>query len=129
MTQLALDSGCEGDCMREDECLRLGLVIEPLDHTDSHLPMQADGKSTLDIVGKVKCEPYRGKIKLHFEGYVTKNLQSPILCGAPFLARNKIVQELHNRRIVVDSKHYIEETSPFCPNQWPKINISNLSLG
>ena len=128
VTQLALDSGCEGDCMRADECLRLGLSIEPLDHTDTHLPLQADGKSPLNIVGKVKCEPYRGKIALQFEGYVTKNLQSPILCGAPFLSRNKIVQELHNRRIVIDNKNYIEETSPYCPNQWPEVTISNLSL-
>ena len=128
VTQLALDSGCEGDCMREDECNRLGLSIEPLDHTDSHLPMQADGRSPLNIVGKVKCEPYRGKISLKFDGYVTKDLQSPVLCGAPFLSRNKIVQELHNRRIVVDSKYYIEETSPFCPNKWPEISVSNLSL-
>ena len=64
---------------------------------------------------------YRGKISLKFDGYVTKDLQSPILCGAPFLSRNKIVQELQIRRIVVDNKHYIEETSPFCPNQWPDI--------
>ena len=53
VTQLALDSGCEGDCIRKDECLRLGIPIQPLDHTDKHMPTQADGKSPLSIVGKV----------------------------------------------------------------------------
>ena len=37
------------------------------------------------------------------------------------------MQELHNRRIVIDGKFYIKETSPFCPNPIPEINVSNLS--
>ena len=70
----------------------------------------------------------RGKISLRFEGYVTDSLQSPILCGAPFLSRNKVVQELHNRRIIIDGKHYIEESSPFCPNSIPDFNVAKISI-
>ena len=123
-----MDSGCEGACIRLDECKRLGIPIIPLDHTDKLVPTQADGNSPLDILGKVKFHPKRDKITLEFEGYVARNLQSPILCGAPFLVRNKIVQELHNRRIVIDGKYYIEETSEFCPNPVPEVSISSLSL-
>ena len=35
IAQLSLDSGCEGDCIREDECVRLGLPVQPLDKTDT----------------------------------------------------------------------------------------------
>ena len=123
-----MDSGCEGDCIRLDECQRLNIPISPLDNTDNHVPTQADGKSPLQILGKVSFLINRDKITLKFEGYVTKNLQSPILCGAPFLERNKIVQELHNRRIVIEGKYYIEETSQFCPNPVPVVNISSLGI-
>ena len=124
---MSLDSGCEGDCIRLDECQRLNIPILPLDKSDKQIPTQADGKTPLKILGKVKFSPSRDKINLIYEGYVTKDLQSPILCGAPFLERNKIVQELHNRRIVIDNKFYIEETSPFCPNPVPSVGVSQLS--
>ena len=128
VAQLSLDSGCEGDCIRLDECKRLNINIVPLDHTDTQLPTQADGSSPLKIVGKASFSPYRNKISLFFDGYVVVNLQAPILCGAPFLDRNKIVQELHNRRIVVDNKHYFEETSPYCPNPVPTVDTSSITI-
>ena len=128
VAQLSLDSGCEGDCIRVDECKRLGIPIYPLDATDIHVPTQADGKSPLNVLGKVKFQAYRDKISLNFDGYVTDTLQSPILCGAPFLARNKIVQELHNRRIIINGKHYIEESSHFCPNPVPDGKVSSVSI-
>ena len=37
VAQLSLDSGCEGDCIRFDECKRLGIPIYPLDATDMHV--------------------------------------------------------------------------------------------
>ena len=43
VVQLSLDSGCEGDCIRLDECKRLNIQIQPLDHTDTAIPTQADG--------------------------------------------------------------------------------------
>ena len=129
VAQLSLDSGCEGDCIRLDECKRLNLPIRPLDSTDTSVPTQADGQSPLKIIGKVMFHAIRDKVSLKFDGYVTQELQSPILCGAPFLDRNKIVQELHNQRIVIDGKYYIGETSPYCPNPIPAVSVSNLSIG
>ena len=89
VAMLSLDSGCEGDCIHVNECKRLGIPILPLDSTDTQ-PMQADGHSPLDIVGKVKFECTCDKITLYFEGYAVKNIQTSILCGGSFLSRNKI---------------------------------------
>ena len=112
---LSLDSGCEGDCIRLDECYRLNIQIKPLDTSDNQIPTQADGKSSLNIVGKVKFEIERDKLTFKYEGYAAKNLQAAILCGGAFLERNKIVQELSEKRIRVNNKHFILESSPLCP--------------
>ena len=111
--------------MREDECVRLDIPIKPLDHTDTSIPTQADGKSPLNVVGKTSFVATRGKIQFHWEGYVCKKLHSAILCGGSFMERNKVVQELANKRIVVDNKYYIQESSPFCPEPIPDTIISN----
>ena len=95
--QLSLDSGCEGDCIQEKECIRLGITILPLEKDDK-IPTLADGHSKLDIVGKAKFQCHREKIVLIFDGYVVRNLQAKILCGASFLERNRIIQELHNHK-------------------------------
>ena len=122
---LSLDSGCEGDCILESECIRLNIPILPLDSTDT-IPTQADGYSPLQIKGKAKFQCERDKIILYFDGYVTTNMQSRILCGASFLTRNKVVQELHNNKIVIQGKYHIIESSPLCPNPLPSVQISHI---
>ena len=114
--------------MREDECKRLNIEINPLDAKDINIPTQADGDSPLQIVGKAKFQANRGKIDLHFEGYVCRRLQSAILCGGPFMEENKIVQELSNKRIVIDNKYYVMETSPMCPDPLPELVVSHSKL-
>ena len=57
-----------------------------------------------------------------------KNVQSAILCGGAFMERNKVVQELHNKRIVVDGKFFILETPALCPNPIPDLQFSSISL-
>ena len=111
--------------MREDECVRLDIPIQPLDHTDTNVPAQADGKSLLEIVGKAKFSAVRGKATFYWEGYVCKNLHSAILCGGAFMERNKVVQELSKKRIVVDNKYFILETSPLCPDPLPDTYVAN----
>ena len=125
MALLSLDSGCEGDCILESECLRLNIPILPLDSSDT-VPTQADGHSRLQIKGKAKFQCERDKIILYFDGYVTSNLQSRILCGASFLTRNKVVQELHNNKIVIQGKYHIMESSPMCPNPLPTVQVSHI---
>ena len=119
---LTIDSGSEGNCIRLDTCQKLNLKILPLDRDDRSVPTQADGKSLLEIVGQTEFLAVRGKVSLHWTGYVAKTLSAAILCGGPFIEENKIVQELHNKRVVIDSKHYFIEDSPFRPN------IQNIKL-
>ena len=104
VAKLTIDSGSEGDCIREDVCKKLGIKILPLQNNDHRIPTQADGFSPLDIIGYAKFKAIRGKVTLHFEGYVARTLNAGILCGAPFMERNRLVQELHNRRIIIDGK-------------------------
>ena len=59
----------------------------------------------LRFLGKFKFTCTRDKIILHFEGYVARNIQAPILCGGSFLSRNKITQDLYNNKIVIDGKY------------------------
>ena len=110
-----MDSGCEGAVIREDECIRLDIKIKPLDSTDTLTPTQADGKTLLDIVGKAKFIAERDKLTFQWEGYVSKSVQSAILCGGAFMECNEIIQELKERRIKVANKHYIMESHPLCP--------------
>ena len=81
----------------------------------------------LEIVGYAKFKAIRGKVTLFFEGYVAKKLNAEILCGAPFMERNRLVQELHNRRIIIDGKHVFLENSPFCPNLQPEVGVRQVS--
>ena len=125
LATLSLDSGCEGDCIRESECLRLNIPILPLDKTDS-TPTLADGQSELPIVGKAKFTCTRDKVNLTFDGYVCKTLQAPILCGGSFLSRNKITQELHNNKIVVSGKYHFLESSQYSPPVIQSIHVSQI---
>ena len=110
--------------IRESECNRLNIPIQPLDTTDNHIPNQADGTTPMDIVGKATFNAQRGPANFKFMGYVSKNLNEPILCGGPFIEENKIVQELRDKRIVIENKYYIMETLPDCPNQTPQVQVT-----
>ena len=52
-------------------------------------------------------------VSFKWSGFVAKTLNAEILCGGPFIERNKVVQELHNKRIIVDVKYHFMEDSPF----------------
>ena len=45
VAKLTIDSGSEGDCIREDICKKLGIAILPLDKNDHRIPTQPDGLS------------------------------------------------------------------------------------
>ena len=113
---LTIDSGSEGNCIKESICRKLSLPILPLDNDDFSVPTQADGKSPLEIVGQTRFTAVRGNVTFQFTGYVAKKLSANILCGGPFIELNKVVQELHNHRIIVDGKNTFIEDSPFSPD-------------
>jgi hypothetical protein len=123
---LTIDSGCEGNCVLLETCLRLGIEVLPLDPDDRNVPTQADGKSPLEIVGQATFKAVRGKVEFFFVGYVAKQLNADILCGGPFMETNKLVQELHNKRIIIDGKYIFLENSPFCPNPIPNVSVRHV---
>ena len=127
MAVLTIDSGCEGDCIKLGCCHKLGIKVLPLDPDDDKIPTQADGKSPLEIVGQAKFTAIKNNVQFFFEGYVAKELNADILCGAPFMERNKLVQELHNKCVVVDGKHTFLENSPFCPNLIPEVSVRHIT--
>ena len=127
VAKLTIDSGSEGDCIRQDVCTRLAIPVLPLDSNDNKVPTQADGYSPLEIVGQAKFIGIRGKVTFQFIGYVAKTLNADILCGGPFMERNKLVQELHNKRIIIDGKHVFLENSPFCPSPIPEVSVRQVS--
>ena len=122
---LTIDSGAEGNCMRLEMCKKLNLKVRPLDKDDHCTPTQADGKSPLEIVGQCEFYAEKGNAKFHWSGYVAKTLSADILCGGPFIESNRIVQELHNKRIIVDGKYYFQENSSFRPDKPLVSNLSN----
>ena len=121
---LTIDSGSEGNCVSEETCKKLSLPILPLDHDDHSVPTQADGQSPLEIIGQTEFTAVRGNVQMHFTGYVAKKLSASILCGGPFIEENKLVQELHNHRIVIDGKNTFIEDSPFSPDKLSMLNVN-----
>ena len=101
MAVLTIDS----DCVKLDCCHKLGIKVLPLDPDDDKIPTQADGKSPLEIVGQAKFTAMKNNVQFFFEGYVAKELNADILCGAPFMERKKLMQELHNKCVFVDGKY------------------------
>ena len=126
IAKLTIDSGSEGHCIRKDICQKLGIRILPLHKNDQRIPTQAFGLSPLEIVGYTRFRAIRGKVTLYFKGYVAKTLNSEILCGAPFMERKRLVQELNNKRIIIDGKYVFLENSPFCPKLQPEVGVSQV---
>ena len=114
---LTIDSGSEGNCVSEKTCKKLSLPVLPLDSDDRSVPTQADGQSPLVIIGQTEFTAERGNVQMQFKGYVAKTLAAAILCGGPFIEENKLVQELHHNRIIIDGKHTFIEDSPFSPDK------------
>ena len=63
VAKLTIDSGSEGDCIRQDVCTRLAIPVLPLDPNDNKVPTQADGLSPLEIVGQAKFTALRRSLK------------------------------------------------------------------
>ena len=114
---LSIDSGCEGCCMTEAEAIRLGIQIIPLDPEDK-IPNQADGSTPLNPLGAAITTFTRDNLILPWHGYVVKHLSQAILCGTPFISRNKIVQHLHKNLMMVGQKVILED-----PPMYPGTNL------
>ena len=119
---LAIDTGCEGNCMTEAETGRLKLKILPLEQEDI-IPNQADRVTKLDAIGTVITTFYRDGIKAHWHGYVVKHLSQLILCGLPFIEANNITQHISRRTMTVGTREIMEDP-PFSPGSPLPFNVT-----
>ena len=103
--------------MTEAEAVRLGVTIIPLDKADK-IPNQADGSTPLHPLGAAITSFTRDNLTMPWHGYVIKHLSQPILCGTPFISRNKIVQHIHKNLMMVGQKVILED-----PPMYPGTNL------
>ena len=99
VSEWTLDSGAEANCIRYDECKRLGLKIEPT----SQRATQGDGKTPLPTYGEVHFTAYRGHHKLSFNGLVVKDLDTAVLAGMPFHRVNQVTIDYSQCCIILDN--------------------------
>ena len=121
---LAVDSGCEADCMTETEAKRLKLKILPLEQHD-RTPNQADGVTPLNVIGAAIATFYRNDIQTHWHGYVVKHLSQPILCGLPFIETNNITQNISRKTMTIGTR-VIMEDPPLSPGSPFPFNVSQI---
>ncbi len=85
-TPITVDSGSEGNLVREDEARKLGCRV----YKSSQTAHQADGKSSLEVTGETSLTFNRANHTFQFKGLVVKSLDVPIIGGIPFMKTNDI---------------------------------------
>ena len=84
--KVVIDSGAETNMIRESAARQIGIPIS----SSSQLALQADGHSSLEVVGETRITLTRDKHSFLLEALVVSNLDSDILAGVPFMIQNDI---------------------------------------
>jgi hypothetical protein len=95
--RITIDSGATGNMIRASAATRLGVKIMP----SSQSARQADGSSTLDILGETQLILTRDNNRFVFDGLVVQNLDVDVLGGTPFMDRNDIGVRPAKRQILL----------------------------
>ena len=108
-SRITLDTGAEGDLIREDFVRSLGKLIRKT----SQGAHQADGHSPLNVVGETSLTFTRDDKTFFFEGLVVKQLDVDILAGIPFMEYNDItVRPKRHEIILADGTKYFYGPQP-----------------
>ena len=83
---IVIDSGAETNMICESVARQIGIPIS----LSSQLALQADGHSSLEVVGETHITLTRDKHSFLLEALVVSNLDSDILAGVPFMVQNDI---------------------------------------
>ena len=113
--RITIDSGAEGNMMRESTATRLSAEIKP----SSQSAHQADGSSPLAAVGEVRLTFTRDSKSFLFEGLVVRDLDVEVLAGTPFMELNDI-SDLQNARsspVMAHSTNMAHQVSPPAPRK------------
>lgn len=96
-SRITIDSGATGNMMRQATAIRLGVKVVP----SSQSVHQADGSSTLKVLGETRITFTRDKHSFHFEGLVVEDLDVEVLAGTPFMETNDIAVRPAKREVIL----------------------------
>ena len=83
--------------VRASSATAYGFPVSPA----SQLVRQADGLSSMDMVGEVHCSLIRGSSTFELDALVVRQLDVDILTGNPFLAKIDIAIRPAKREILI----------------------------
>ena len=95
--KLTIDSGAEGDVMKEECALKIGAKILP----SSAGATLGNGETSLNIVGEVHLVFRIGNITMEFHGLVARDLADDVLAGVPFMDLNDVYARPSKRLVYV----------------------------
>ena len=103
---VTVDCGSESNMIRESTARRLNVTIKKTQHK----AVQADGCSSMKVVGEICTTFLRDGIPLYFDAIVVDDLDSEILGGIPFMEENDIYVRPKQKLINIQDKLFITYT-------------------
>ena len=101
--KITIDSGAETNMIKTTIANHIGAPITK----STQLALQADGQSSLTVIGETKLEVTRDTHTFFLEALVVDNLDADILAGVPFMAHNDItVRPAKHQVILSDNTTY-----------------------
>ena len=100
---LTLDTGATSTMIRSAFARKIGLPITPATQT----ARQADGRSTLTVIGETHFEVSRGRYTFQVDGLVVDELHNDVLAGTTFLVSNDIATRPAKNQIIIKGKDII----------------------
>ena len=112
--RVTVDSGATGNMIRHSTAKRLSAKIS----SSAQSVHQADGSSTLQVIGETRISFTRDNREFKFEGLVIENLDVEVLAGTPFMETNDIAVRPARREVLIgdDLVYKYGSTTPKGPN-------------
>ena len=103
LVPLTLDTGATTNMMRVSYAKHIGLPIS----NACQMAHQADGHSTMNVVGEVHCELTRGDYTFEWDALVVEDLDVDVLAGQPFLTYNDVAVRSSKRQIFIHGREIV----------------------
>ena len=101
--KVVIDSGAETNMIHESVARQIGIPIS----SSSQLALQADGHSSLEVVGETHITLTRDKHSFLLEALVVSNLDSDILAGVPFMVQNDISVRPSKKQVQIGDDTFV----------------------
>ena len=104
MVTMIMDTGATASMINVALCQVIGLQVYPSPHS----AIQADGDSSLEVVGEIHTTILMDNyISLPLHAVVVRKLKAGLLVGMSFMRENKIVIDMPNNSIMVDGNNVV----------------------